>query len=223
MVEKQEPAQAQPKKRLRLYLQQSDLQEDPSENDGAWKLYSFCQRHRHFKHPDELRVLASREHLEPMRGNKELKRKLKNGLAHVLSYYEHGNSLWMLKDEPVPGVEFRWDGVRVGGLLVWEHPDEDMGPTTKEDRAADARQFLKCYNAWANGEQLEYVLEDEDGEVVDSCCAISDMDWYWGELLEHTRGAIVEIHGDHADLADAQALQCVLVRDFAEAEELIHG
>lgn len=144
---------------LTVYIEHDSDIECPADWDENWTLYSFCSRHMHFKHPNEF-DLSSRK----------LKTKLKNGLAHKLSYFEHGNCLWFRKDGDVPpGVEFQWDGVEFAGLLIWEHPPSSIGGKTFEERAKDADTFLKLYTSWANGEGYYYRIEDEEGEIVGSC------------------------------------------------------
>lgn len=142
---------------LVLRLEHDSDCESPLESDCQWSLYSFSRRMRNFIDPNKL-------------DQRQLKKQLKNGSAFFLSYFEHGNCLWFLEEDPTPaGVEFQWDGVKRAGLLRWEHPLEDMGAKTKEQRMADARNFLRYYTAWCNGECYGYVLETEDGEHVDSC------------------------------------------------------
>lgn len=181
---------------LTVHLEHDPDLECPADMDCQWTLYSFCQRHNSFKHPDELNIICNRNELVRVLDRK-LKTKLKNGLAHVLSYFEHGQSWWGRKDESIPaGVEFQWDGVRVAGLLVWEHNWREIGGKTFDDRATDADLFLKRYNGWANGEGYCYRIEDEDGDDVDSCNGYDDSDYMLGEIVPHLLGKDFEVEGD---------------------------
>lgn len=144
--------------------------EDPSDHAGAWRLYSFNRRHASFTDPESLGLGDA---LDPKTGdpkvvNPGLRTKLRVGLAFFLSYYEHGECSWFLKGEGRPGVEFRWDGNRNAGLLVWEHDPSEMGAKTHADRAKDAESFLDTYTDWCNGHGLYYSVEDSEGNLIDS-------------------------------------------------------
>ena len=148
----------------------------PEDCDNQWKLYSFSTRHSNFVHPDKF-------------SNVGMRRKLHVGTAFQLSYYEHGNSLWMLSDGSIPaGVEFQWDGVRKAGVLVFEHSPKLMGAKTREERAKDAQCFLDEYNAWANGECYSYGIckegYEDNGDLLDSCCGFIGSDSIKQELSE---------------------------------------
>jgi hypothetical protein len=77
-----------------------------------------------------------------------------------LSYYEHGNSIWMVAGsarENTPGIEFQWDGTRFAGVWI---PDDccresytkQDGLTRREWMAKLAECCCETYTAWANGE-----------------------------------------------------------------------
>lgn len=137
--------------KLELTIDYDHDAECPSDGECEWRLYSFNSRHTRFRHPDE--VLTD-----------ELRPKLESGLAHVLSYYEHGLCRWSLKGE---GPVCRWDSVGVAGVLVWEDDENALGPTTYEDRADSARRFCEDYTEWANGNCYGYGLRNaETGETL---------------------------------------------------------
>lgn len=187
---------------LKLILSHDADLENPCENDG-WRVYSFCRRHASFKHPDDLGLGP----IDPGTGlpkikNPGLRSKLKNGLAFILSYYQHGQCLWFLHGDEPAGVEFRWDGVRVAGLLVWEQRPSELGPKTLDGRRQDAAAFLKTYTSWANGEGLYYSIEDEDGDLIDSCGGFYDAESMFNEIRPHLEGQAFEIEGEAAWLAD---------------------
>jgi hypothetical protein len=177
----------------------SDLSKPDEDYDGQWTLYSFSPRHTSFKHPNEF--FNEKGPISP-----GLRQKLKSGLAWVLSYFEHGDSMWMLADGPHPaGVEFQWDGTRFAGLLVWEHKASDMGAKTVEDRKKDAQSFLEIYNDWANGHGYYFAIEDENGKDVESCGGFYDSN-VKDMFKEYIRPAFkdkqvyVRVEGDAADL-----------------------
>jgi len=110
----------------------------------------------------------------------EILKKDKDAVA--LSYFEHGNSLWMVAELPSPaGVEFQWDGTRMAG--VWEPDnvikktadDEGLKPGTPERRAwmvKQAEDACVIYTYWCNGQIFGYQIEifdkrESDGEVYD--------------------------------------------------------
>jgi len=180
---------------LKLKLFYSDVDDNPSEYD-SWKLYSFSRKHVNYRHLDNF--------LPPGLG---LRRKLEVGTAFLLSYYEHGQCVWSLQDE---GPQCRWDTVNCAGILLWEQSPKNLGAKTLEARREDARQFLKTYTAWCNGECFGYILYEgnTEDEEVDSCSGFYDPE----EMAESVRLAaegrrveIVPTNGgsDASSLADS--------------------
>lgn len=141
-----------------------DFDHDPeSPNEWwQWTLHSFNRRHGNFLDPVGL------INRDGTGATAKMRRKLESGLAFVLGYFEHGNSVWFLADEPPLGVEFRWDGVRVAGLLEFAG-DGRRAPRSYEERRKWARDYLRTYTQWANGEVYWFQATDEDGETVASC------------------------------------------------------
>jgi hypothetical protein len=135
---------------------------NPTDDDGFGTFYSHSTRHINFKHPDETsEILES----DPD--------------AVALSYFEHGNSLWMVAELPArPGVEFQWDGVRFAGIWV---PDQCIresysgqdGLTRREWMVKQAKGACETYTQWCNGDVYGYNVEvfdlklDDDGEPLD--------------------------------------------------------
>jgi len=142
--------------------------EDPTKSESAnGTIYSFSRRHSNFIGNDKEAMIEDL---------------LKNKEAVRLSYFEHGQSLWMVAEAPTPpGVEFQWDGVRFAGLWV---PDKEVfaniefdGPVTGEERRtkllAYAAGVVEQFSDWCNGNVYGYKIEvyplkkDEDGIVID--------------------------------------------------------
>jgi hypothetical protein len=188
---------------LKLTLNYDHDLENPCDNDG-WRVHSFCRRHASFRHPDDLGFGP----IDPATGlpkitNPGLRSKLRTGLAFFLSYYEHGQCLWFLHGSDAPaGVEFRWDGVKVAGLLVWEDRASHLGPKTLDGRRQDAAAFLQTYTSWANGEGLYYSIEDEDGDLIDSCGGFYDAEGMFEQIRPQLEGEEYEVEGEAVWLAD---------------------
>ena len=122
----------------------------PMENDGNWQFYSFCDRHNNFKHPDEFFG-------EDGKPNRQIARKLRNGLAFLLSYHEHGLCRW---DVSGHGPSCQWDSVSKAGIAVWEEPPGDMGAKTYEDRKKDCQGSTEEYTEWCNGNCYGYIIQE---------------------------------------------------------------
>ena len=163
---------------------------DPMEDGGSWTLYSFCTRHLHFKDPDAFLDGVPSGGNWPW--NAEVQAKLESGLAFELSYFEHGSCIWGLRGELSGCPDFRWDGVDVAGLLVWENVADDMGAKTYRARQADAAGFLREYTSWANGDAHGWVVEDAQGCHLDSCYGYLGDDIERGveDALEQYPGAV---------------------------------
>lgn len=149
-----------------------DCDDDPNkwhEHQGSgWKLASFCTKHSAFVHPDDIDA-------------KELLRKEAAGLAYRLDCYQHGGCLWSLHGE---GTQCRWDTARGGGVLMWkgayprwykdEHGKRLTGAALTKQREASARDFLRQYNQYINGDVYDMSLyaPGEDDEPVESVSGV---------------------------------------------------
>lgn len=138
--------------------------------DHTWRLISFNNRHRSYENHEK--------YTNPDIG---LRRKLAVGTAFYLDYFEHSGCIWSLSGS---GPQCRWDTSRMAGILIFDNP-KDMGAKTYEDRAKDAKNFLEIYTDWANGHGHGYIIEDEEGNQLDSCWGFYDSD------IEHTVNEIV--------------------------------
>lgn len=152
--------------------------ENPCDEYSTWRLYSFSPKHLSYRDPDDF--------FPGGKATPELGDKLKNGLAWILSYFEHGNCVWMLSDEPrgILAGDWRWDGVDVAGVLVWERPPGELGLQTKEERRAAAAAFAKIYTSWCNGETYYYNVTDSEGDEVDASGGFIGVDHLISVLLD---------------------------------------
>jgi hypothetical protein len=132
-----------------------------------WKLHSFGRRHINYTDPDTLGIRDRDSWGEPQRVPIGLRRKLDCGTAFWCYYYEHGDRLWGLMGQAKPGVEFRWDGVRYAGLLVYEGNLKWL-PKDYQKRAECAASWLDTYTDWCNGHVYYYCVMDEE-DCIDSC------------------------------------------------------
>lgn len=129
--------------------------------------------------------------------------------AVALSYYEHGNSMWMVMGDQPGFVEFRWDGVRFAGVWI---PDDSCrsegdGKDAKARRDRMVKMAVECckeYTFWANGECYGFIIKaydlirDDDGEPMDeesdyrrktplyenSCWGHIGWDWFMQAMKE---------------------------------------
>jgi hypothetical protein len=165
-------------------IEYDDYSECPMDMwDGQWTLVPFNKNSIHFQHPDNFFPLSI-----------GLRRKLKVGLAFLLDYYEHGLGAYSLAGE---GMQCQWDTARCAGLLLWQHLPKEMGAKTYEARAKDARSFLETYNNWMNGHVLWYSIEDEKGELIDSCGGFYKPDYFSERVAEYLEaGDLVVITGE---------------------------
>ena len=178
--------------------------ECPCDNDCQWKLVSFNHRHINYQDPDK--YLEVRDG-EVVGANIGLRRKLEVGTAFILSYFEHGEGAWSLKGE---GTQCRWDTAQIAGVLLWEHPVNEMGSKTYEERAEDARKFLEVYNEWANGHCYGYSIEEEvtlpcghtETKDLDSCFGFIGDDYMLDQVKELVAGDAAKVNGEAAWLAN---------------------
>ena len=122
-------------------------------HDEGWNLISFSKRDGE---PID-KYVKSYCNGEVIPANIGLRRKLKVGLAHWLSCYQHSNVVWSLKGE---GPQCQWDTAQLAGVLIWDNKPGDIGARTFELRKDDARGFLKYYNDFINGNVYWFNIED---------------------------------------------------------------
>jgi len=191
-------------------LEHDDNPENPCDHDG-WKVYSFGRRHSNFKDPEEIGLGELDQYGEPAILKIGLRKKLEVGTAFLLGYFEHGNCSWFLRGNRPPGTEgdFRWDGVDLAGILIWEGKVKHLGPKTYEKRAEDAARFLETYTNWCNGAFYGYMIEDDEEEHIDSCWGFDDADYMLDqvrEIIARYPGAEITVVGDASYLAKPEDL-----------------
>lgn len=196
----------------RILFVQSTYDEDcgnPLEDcDGIGAIWSASTKHRNYTSFEDLKDILDADHD-----------------AVALSYYEHGNSFWMVmggQRASTPGIEFQWDGVRFAGVWV---PDKDVRESyTGQDNltrpqwmAQQAESACEQYTAWCNGDCWRYSVEVfklrkssgtplamkddyryETPEYEDSCCGFIGWDYFSQELREqatHGLRRLYELQG----------------------------
>lgn len=185
------------KRKIIVTLMHDEGSDEPEDN--GWKLYSFSRRHRSYKNPDSF--------FPPTIG---FRSKLRAGTAFVLSYFEHSNCKWSLKNE---GPQDPWDSVGVAGVLVWEgQPVKDL-PKTYAERQNWARQFLETYTCWCNGEVYGYGVSEvvtlpcghTETRDLDSCFGFygNDVKYMVEQACEHLEpGDEITLEGSASGIAD---------------------
>lgn len=179
-----ETAEAKKKTYLKIVVDSDNDVENPCGEDG-WKFHSFIKKFRSYTDPDEFITSYGSNPMEA-KLKPFLAQKMKRGLAHWLSYFEHGDGVWSVRGE---GPQCQFDNTVFAGVLIWEQPAGNIGGKTPEARTQDARNFLKVYTDWANGhcycytieviednDDIEYIDEDTEGEEYDSCCGFIGTD-----------------------------------------------
>lgn len=89
-----------------------------------------------------------------------LQAKLKAGTAFWLDIYEHSSVHYSLSGE---GMQDRWDTASRAGIIFLT----DAKNMSYEQRQQFARDMLKTYTDWANGEVYTVRIETESGREVD--------------------------------------------------------
>lgn len=178
----------------------TDMDDPHDACDGQWTLHQFSNRHAHYTDPDSF-GLTKGDDGKLVVGDKELRKKLRRGLAFFVSYYEHGRCHWSIRGT---GPQCRWDSVGLAGVIVWEHDPSDLGAKTIKAREKDAAAFLETYTAWCNGDVFGFTVDDPEDDIHDSCGGFYGNDTAC--LLEAIHGACgqrpVIFKGDASDLSD---------------------
>ena len=92
--------------------------------------------------------------------------------------------------------------MKLAGLLVWEEKASHLGPKTLEGRRQDAAAFLQTYTSWCSGEGLYYSIEDDNGNLIDSCGGFYDAEGMFEQIRPHLHGQQYEVQGEARWLAE---------------------
>lgn len=184
--------------KVQVDIEPDEDAENPAD-EGGWKPYSFSSRHRAYQHPTKLGLSTELgEDGLPVVEDDELKQKLEDGRAFLLSYFEHGSCQWSLLDQ---GPKCRFDSVRIGGLLVWEGDENDLGKT-RDERAKSAEAFLGVYTQWCNGQVYGYSITDPTEAIQEAgCWGFFDMDQMFREIKDIVGDREVSFGGRLGELA----------------------
>jgi hypothetical protein len=148
---------------MKIIVQPVDYCTDPPDLGGRVQVHSFNRRHVGYKDPDNFGLVVKDGRLTS--SNPGIRQRLDTGTAYILSCYEHSGVVWSLKGE---GYQCRWDTAPVAGILFIERERTEG----REARESMVRDFMKHWNAWCNGEVFDVLLQDNDGEIIDSAWAL---------------------------------------------------
>lgn len=175
--------------------------------DGAWTLYSFHSEasgsKEHNTDPETLYYTSRNDGASIP--NIGLMSKLRAGLAFPVTFRYYGNSSWNCWITEAGSFTFKELTNRshltnvYDGFLVWENKPGDMGAKSYADRYQDAKNCIKEYNDYLNGNVWGYSIEsvstDEEGnhetkEEESTWGFIGDIDSPFGiadEILSYIR------------------------------------
>jgi hypothetical protein len=118
---------------------------------------------------------------------KDTTKMLKSGKAFLIDMYEHGNAIFTLAGT---GMNCRWDTSRNAGLIILA--DDIIDGITKKQREQYARDYLKQYTDYFNGEIYNVNITDERGKYIDSICCIIGTDYITDVVKDMIPDAIAD-------------------------------
>ena len=154
------------KPKLILELWSDEDVENPADLECSWTIYSFSRKHVNFQDPyDYFKRNGSGDWK-----TKALAKQAEDGRAFKLACYEHSGSVWALQggQRHLSWPDQQWDVAQLAGVLLWQHPANELSAKGYASRAADAEIFLREYTAWCNGEGYGYTIVADEGEEIDS-------------------------------------------------------
>lgn len=117
---------------------------NPASEDG-WTVYTFGDN-------GIISDIDRERFFDDETGNpvdQELAHKLVCGLAFGCEYTSRGGDcMTSLREHSTED-----------GLVVWEAPEDDLGPLSMEERKEDAEAFLETYTEWQNGRCFDVMVE----------------------------------------------------------------
>lgn len=182
--------------------------ESPLEHDAA---VIFAMLHNRYANPAEKHGLKSQEDMDEFE-RQNCRGKSAPWAAFPLFMFDHSGTAYKVGrpvapgERPVNPFSCPWDSGRVGWLFVKlsEIAPRNMRRAEKLAKAAEcARITCEVYTQWANGEVYGYVIEDEDGDTLDSCWGFigeADDDYLLGEMRQ-----AFTYHADKIAKAKAEA------------------
>lgn len=121
---------------------------------------------------------------------KAVRRKLKN-IRFFCRVYMMDHSVLTFSLKPFGGIYGYFDSGCVGFIAITGESIGDKKRRKQEEYEAIANAELKTYEAYANGEVYRVVIEDEEGEEVDSCSGFfgreSGEEWAKERIFELSR------------------------------------
>lgn len=146
-------------------------------NLGDWKR----AKQRGLTDPDAIREYV--ESLDPARS-----------VALPLYLYDHSGLSMSTKAYACP-----WDSGQVGFIV--HEASHELTPDERERITANLRINVEVYSAWLAGDFCGYVLEDEDGDEVDSCWGFASEDTAreYAQEVADSWGADLKTRDDHVN------------------------
>lgn len=89
--------------------------------------------------------------------------------SDFISKYEHSGVSYFI------GQSSGWDYSNIGFVFVTEESLEECG-CAEEDIEEIVKGEIETFSRWANGEVLQYILYDDEGNVEDSCGGFYDLE-----------------------------------------------
>jgi hypothetical protein len=108
--------------------------------------------------------------------------------AFPLFYYEHGNCIYKVTEGGNP-FSCPWDSGQVGWILV------KRSDFKRKNRLEIAQSWANAVTTWCNGDYYGYVIENEDGDNLESCWGFDDADYCKEEatdLAKHLAADLAE-------------------------------
>ena len=173
---------------MKLNLSYDNCGIGPEDINENWKIISFLSRHINSEDPWKYATVTDCGYITA--SDIGIRRKLECQTAFWLDYYEHGLCEWSLRGE---GPQCRWDTSHVAGILIYTGNSKDL---PKDKRVGCARSYLEKYSNWCNGEVYGYYLENDEGEIIDSCGGFIGSEW----VLEHLKDSYPEIFTPESDV-----------------------
>lgn len=162
--------------------------EEPSSDDEAVKIV-IC--HRRFTNPSPDVGGDADEVMEWVKANR------KEWYVTNLFMYEHGNVALRAGERNPFGCQ--WDSGQVG-IIAIKKSEFGRGKGERNAKRLEwCKNIAEEYGQWMNGECYGYVIEDEDGEQLDSCWGYIGLDYAKEEANSAAKHHAEEV----AEIADA--------------------